>query len=359
MIDGFSEPQSEENQKAIKTWVRAKEDREKGFVRRDGVVLKRTAHTYINAQVTYWAGSFNEPRGPRLRLLKILPSDQPKWDFENPEECIDLGKDEIATLRGFLNNEFQHDAGDLYWVPVPDKEIATSLRQLINGDSSNAELVSRLASALTIDSELMVAILMSDQAQLAIQLRERTRRSEVLEELERLINAPDTPESDFQRLLEQNPWVFGGEVVRVAELRSITSADEVDIPIVRGDGSVLIVELKRASAVSISRSDHGYPVLSVEVHLAIQQAQRYLYELDRIADTLLQKHRFDARRATALVVIGKDPQFDDSLKGDKFRESLRIYNSHLARVQLITYDALLSNARRLLDLNDPQNETEG
>lgn len=358
MVDWFSDSQFEESQKAIKSWVRAKENHEKGFVRRDGVVLKRTAHTYINAQVTYWAGSFNEPRGPRLRLLKIPPSDQPKWDFENPEECIDLGKDEIATLRGFLNNEFQHDAGDLYWVPVPDKEIANSLRQLINGDPSDAELVSHLASALTIDGELMAAILMSDQAQLAIQLRERTRRSEALEELEGLINAPDTPESGFQRLLEQNPWVFGGEVVRVAELRSITSADEVDIPIVRGDGSVLIVELKRA-AVSISRSDHGYPVLSGEVHLAIQQAQRYLYELDRIADTLLQKHRFDARRATALVVIGKDPQFDDPLKGDKFRESLRIYNSHLARVQLITYDALLSNARRLLYLSDPHNETDG
>ncbi|AIK83782.1 hypothetical protein CGLAR1_00460 [Corynebacterium glutamicum] len=184
-------------------------------------------------------------------------------------------------------------------------------------------------------------------------LRERTRRMKVLEELRQLIKEPEITEAPFQTLLGKNPWVFGGEVIKAAELRTIGTSDQVDIPIIRGDGSMVVVELKRAAGTRIHRMDHGYPTLGSEVHIAVQQAQRYLYELDRSADTLMLKHGFDARRATALVVIGVYPDLEKD-EADKFRESFRIYNSHLARVQVTTYDDLLQNALRLVSLENSE-----
>lgn len=342
--------EDEQGADVVKSWVHPQADGEKAYKRREGVVLKRTKRSYINAQVTYWGGTYEEPSGAHLRLIKMTPPDTTNWNFDNPDECIELKKNEIAKLKSFLNEEFRRGGlGNTFWVQVSDPALADSLEQLLAGRKAEAVDLRQLTAAMSLDTELVASILESDQAELAIQLRERARRVKVLDELEQLITEAGTAEASFQKLLEQNPWVFGGEVVNADELRTIGTADQIDIPIMRGDGSMVVVELKRASAASIARNDHGYPVLTGEVHLAVQQAQRYLYELDRCADTLLIKHGFDARRATALVVIGVYPHLE-GIKADKFRESFRIYNSHLARVQVTTYDDLLQNARRLVEL---------
>lgn len=341
----------EQGADTVKSWVPPQGDGEKAYKRREGAVLKRTSKSYINAQVTYWGGTYDEPSGAQLRLIKVTPGETPNnWDFDNPDECIELKKEEIGKLKSFLDEEFHRGGlGNSFWVPVSDPTLADSLEQLLAGRKAETEDLRQLTAAMSLNPELVTSILESDQAELVIQLREHARRVKVLDNLEQLIAEEGTPEASFQKLLEQNPWVFGGEVVKADELRTIGTADQIDIPIIRGDGSMVVVELKRASAASISRNDHGYPVLTGGVHLAVQQAQRYLYELDRIADTLLIKHGFDARRATALVVIGVDPNLEGR-EADKFRESFRIYNSHLARIQVTTYDHLLQNARRLIEL---------
>lgn len=343
----------------VKSWVRPEGVGERAYKRREGAVLKRTSKSYINAQMTYWGGSFDEPRGGQLRLIKMTPKDTPEWDFDAPDAFIDLKKDEIAKLKGFLDEEFRRGGlGDTFWVSVPDQAIADALGRLLGDEEAQVVDVEKLTAAMSLNPELVASILKSDQAEIILQLRERSRRIEVLDELEWLIFHENTVESSFQKLLEKNPWVFGGEVVKADELRNIGTSDQIDIPIVRGDGSMVIVELKRAAATSIDRNDHGYPVLTGDVHLAVQQAQRYLYELDRLADTLMLKHGFDARRATALVVIGVSPDLPER-ESDKFRESFRIYNSHLARIQVTTYDQLLQNARRLTELRSPENTVNG
>lgn len=350
------EPQQDDADKsAVKAWAKNYPQNvgQNGPVRRTGAVLKHTTNMYINASIEYWGGTPDEPRGGKLTIVKMPPSSEPVWDFKNADATIKLEKtDYIRNLTGYLNGEFEKaGVGNSHWLHIEDEATAKILKDLLGGGELAASDVQKLSGALALDADIIGAILdqNEDQADLAVQIRERKRRSAVLDELEKLVYSADVREIEFQRLLENHPWIFGGEVVRSHELRSISPHDQIDIPIIRGDGSMVIVELKRATDAKIKTADHGYPVVGSEVHLAVQQAERYLYELDSAVHRLLSRERFDARRATALVVIGVMPELEGTEK-DRFEESFRIYNTHLARVQVTTYDQLLGNARRMVEI---------
>lgn len=317
----------------------------------EGVVLKRGSRKYVNVQTTYWGGDVDNPSGANLRIIQVpVPPSGEDWNFDNPDECITLEKVGIARLRAYLNEEFRPGGiGHSFWVQVGDQDTAEALQRLFDGDEAVGLDVEKITSAMSLNEDLLTAVLDGDQGRTLMRLKEHDRRSDVLDELQKLIDDPETLEKDFQDLLQDNPWVFGGEVARSHTLRNISTQDQIDIPIIRGDGSMVIVELKRAKAAQIKKTDHEYPVLSDGVHTAVQQAERYLYVLDKKVNELQMEQHFDARRATSLVVIGVWPDLKD-LEKDRFEESFRIYNSHLARVQVITYDALLANARRLLSL---------
>lgn len=305
----------------------------------EGVVLKRGSKKYVNVQTTYWGGDVDNPSGANLRIIQVpVPPSGEDWNFDNPDECITLEKVGIARLRAYLNEEFRPGGiGHSFWVQVGDQDTAEALQRLFDGDEAVGLDVEKITSAMSLNEDLLTAVLDGDQGRTLMRLKEHDRRSDVLDELQKLIDDPETLEKDFQDLLQDNPWVFGGEVARSHTLRNISTQDQIDIPIIRGDGSMVIVELKRAKAAQIKKTDHEYPVLSDGVHTAVQQAERYLYVLDKKVNELQMEQRFDARRATSLVVIGVWPDLKD-LEKDRFEESFRIYNSHLARVQVITYD---------------------
>ncbi|AGP30119.1 Shedu anti-phage system protein SduA domain-containing protein [Corynebacterium terpenotabidum] len=313
----------------------------------------------VKARTSFWSGDADNPRKPSLEIRKHSRSSARfAWDWNNPTWCVTLNEEQITKLRAYLNGDFISERiGHYFWVQVDDQDTAEALQRMVDGEAAVDLDVEKITSAMSLNDDLLTAVLDGDQGRTLMRLKEHDRRSDVLDELEDLIEDPKTVEQDFQDLLQVNPWVFGGEVSRSHALRNISTQDQIDIPIVRGDGSMVIVELKRAKAAQIKKTDHEYPVLSDGVHTAVQQAERYLYVLDKKVNDLQIEQQFDARRATALVVIGVWPDLEDSEK-KLFEESFRIYNSHLARVQVITYDSLLANARRLLDLGDESTTTD-
>lgn len=319
----------------------------------DEVNLSYGPKVLVKARTSFWSGDADDPRKPSLEICKYSRSSaRSNWDWNNPIWRVTLNEKQITNLRAYLKGDFiTEEIGHSFWVQVDDQATAEALQRMVDGEEAVDLDAEKITSAMSLNDDLLTAVLDGDQGRTLMRLKEHDRRSTVLDKLEDLIEDPETLEKDFQELLEDNPWVFGGEVLTAEKLRTISPSEQIDIPIVRGDGSMVIAELKRGSNVNLTRTDHDYPVLAGEVNLAVQQAERYLYELDREADTLLVKYGFDARRASALVVIGVTPELDDR-EADKFRESFRIYNSHLARVQVITYDALLDNARRVLSLGD-------
>lgn len=180
-----------------------------------------------------------------------------------------------------------------------------------------------------------------------VQLRIRT---ESLRALTVVVNNPHSTESDIQEALQTNLWIFGGSFLPDLGPRRTVAGTEFDIPLIRPDGSLHIVELKRAN-VRVVTHQRGKFIPNNEVHRAVGQVMNYLVSIDEHRSQILDKWDIDVRRAHATVVVGH-PRFDSSIEERDLNAVLRMYNSHLARVEVITYKQLLDGAERFLSLDD-------
>ncbi|NQX22674.1 DUF4263 domain-containing protein [Curtobacterium sp. VKM Ac-2852] len=99
-------------------------------------------------------------------------------------------------------------------------------------------------------------------------------------------------------------------------------------------------------------------IVGSEVHDAVGQAMNYLRSFDESAPMISQDFGVDVRRSSATVVIGHG----DFVAGEASRKdvstTLRTYNSHLSRVQVITFDDHIDGARAALKASDLAGEPE-
>jgi hypothetical protein len=90
-------------------------------------------------------------------------------------------------------------------------------------------------------------------------------------------------------------------------------------------------------------------IVGREVHEPVGQVMNYLCRLDEGRDHILTRFKIEARRATGTVLIGH-PDFVQDFSGEEIASTLRIYNSHLSRIEVIHYKDLIENAERALAL---------
>jgi hypothetical protein len=86
---------------------------------------------------------------------------------------------------------------------------------------------------------------------------------------------------------------------------------------------------------------------------AVGQAESYLRELDEARDHIFSRLHIDCRRASMTVVIGHRGHDRSGATSREIDEAIRTYNSHLSRVRVTTYDDLIENAQRMLELAAP------
>ncbi|MFD6563866.1 Shedu anti-phage system protein SduA domain-containing protein [Micromonospora profundi] len=173
-------------------------------------------------------------------------------------------------------------------------------------------------------------------------------RSDALRRLTAAVHNPHSTEADLQREIQRNLWIFGGSYLPELGRRRLVAGSEVDIPLLRPDGSLHVVELKRANVRIMTRQRNGL-IPNGEVHRAMGQVMNYLLALDEDRSRILDRHGVDVRRAGATVVIGH-PRFQPDLDEAGMNEVLRTYSSHLARIQVLTYKQLLDGASNALGL---------
>ncbi|MFE0630517.1 Shedu anti-phage system protein SduA domain-containing protein [Streptomyces sp. NPDC058864] len=94
------------------------------------------------------------------------------------------------------------------------------------------------------------------------------------------------------------------------------------------------------------------------VHRAVSQTQNYLRTLDERRESILARYGVDTRRASATVVIGHPQYVSDGVTPQQVAETLRTYNTHMARIEVITFETLLESAERMLALSTPD-QTSG
>lgn len=79
---------------------------------------------------------------------------------------------------------------------------------------------------------------------------------------------------------------------------------------------------------------------------------RYIEEIERARESILSKDKLDTLKIRARIIIGRDSE-------DARQIAPRNFNSHLYRIEIITFDQLLRIAARVLSVfKDESKEAE-
>ncbi|WP_189299501.1 Shedu anti-phage system protein SduA domain-containing protein [Streptomyces albospinus] len=207
-------------------------------------------------------------------------------------------------------------------------------------------------------ARMMSDVLADTDAGLLAQLLELKARRAGLAALRAAVEDPDSSESALHACLKKQEWIFGGAYVAELARRQYTPDTILDIPLLRGDGSLHVVELKRANVKDLVIRRGGHLMLGAPPHHAVSQAQNYLRAMDENRRTILADHGVDTRRASATVVIGHPRYVSGNITPQEVAETLRTYNTHAARIEVITYETLLESAARMLALSSARQDPD-
>lgn len=278
----------------------------------------------------------------------------------------EAGKEYLATRPDVTPEEllayFASVAQDAAYLDAPEER--PGRYRLVRGRAEFATWVDRVLRDGRIDIEdpgetvhhivtspRALQVLADDkEGQTLLKAAELKKRADSLVELRRVTEDPGALEADLQRVLEDKPWIFGGRYVSVAARRRLLPDAEFDIPLIRGDGSLHIVEIKRSMKIQgIIKRHRNRWVLTSDVHTAIGQAVNYLVGLDENREQIQNTYGVDTRRASATVLIGH-PSVHPDVSEEQISEVLRTFNTHHSRVEVITYKELVDSAERSLKL---------
>ena len=165
-------------------------------------------------------------------------------------------------------------------------------------------------------------------------------------ELQILIEDPSTAEKEFQNLLDANPWMFGSEYSELLPRRTWTRDDQLDYMLRRtADDCLEIIEIKTAfdTPLFIHDTSRGVFYPSAKLSPVIGQVTRYIEEVERNRDSILANDGYETLKIRAVAVIGRDG-------GLAQVKALRSLNSHLHRIEIITFDQLLRIATRVVSM---------
>jgi len=220
-------------------------------------------------------------------------------------------------------------------------------------DQPVATTIRGLLTALENDPTIAASLSELNEAQVLATLAQHARRQADLIELRAAAEDSTTSEGDLQKLVQRMTWIFGGEFLPGTARRNITLRDQLDLTLLRPDGTLHGVEIKKANVDRLVTGQRNHLIVGHEINKAVGQAMNYLRELDEKRPQLLVDLGIDARRASMTVVIGHSAFVANGASSAQIDETIRTYNSHLTRVSVTTYDRLIGNAQRMLDLTTP------
>ena len=154
------------------------------------------------------------------------------------------------------------------------------------------------------------------------------------------------PERIFQNWIEKNiKWIFGVEYINRYDFRKISFLSEGDLLMESMDGYLDLIELKRPNAHIFSTIDESHKSYYASTDLAkvIGQCLLYLEKLDEFKLNLEKEHKVKILRPRIKIIIGRTKDFNE----EQFN-ALRMLNSNLNHVQIVSYDYLLSCGNKMI-----------
>lgn len=165
------------------------------------------------------------------------------------------------------------------------------------------------------------------------------------------LDAGEASERVYQDWCEDHYWAFGNAYVVRDDVRTLSPSDQVDA-ILKHTASGLrdIVEIKRPDMRPLLYDDgHRNYYFSADASKAIGQCHRYLDVFAEEGKAGLRDHReIVAYHPRAIIVIGRSSEWSDSKQ-----RALHGLNSRLHGITVMTFDHLLQQAERLIEIVKP------
>ena len=163
-------------------------------------------------------------------------------------------------------------------------------------------------------------------------------------EISKMLPIESLSEDDYKKWFLTHHWVFGTEYLGPEDGTKIGWAVKGDIVLRSIDGYQDLIELKLPTA-EILKYDashkNWYP--SVELSKAVAQVIKYFQETEDARMILAQKEKLPFLKPRARIVIGRTNAWEQ----DQY-DALRRLNASLQNIQIMSYDYLLSIARRMV-----------
>lgn len=272
------------------------------------------------------------------------------YRFERPVQQWNGYGNDIQLLATILKDKLPQ-AGT-YQLLSGDEEANRLAKRILDGDVP-VESASQIIDALINNPEAEEMLSKNPASKILADQINLFRQRKLVDKLEEVVLNPLSSEQDIQNVLENDWWVFGGKFIEKSKRRSLVIMNELDIPLIRHDGSLHIIELKKANISNLITSHRSHNVVGTDISKSAGQVMNYLVGLDEDRGNIYANLKIDVRRASATIVVGH-PVFMPEVDDEHIRETIRVYNSHLTRIQVITYEDLIAGIRNSLTLNEEE-----
>lgn len=262
-------------------------------------------------------------------------------EFDEPKSELTLDQEEFANLLKFLEDHYEpFKAGVKAYIPLDspfEKESAEQIKALFSLPEKR-EIVEFISKNDVIPEELRIGL-------------EQSRRLKATRAFEQMLENNLT-EQPWQKWFEKHSWVLGSEFVRVLDERTIDTQNISDFLLQAYDGFLDIVEIKRPEGGLKFWSetlDHGNYVPSSDLIKAITQASKYIFEVEREANSIKFLERVDGVRVVkprCVLVFGRSKGWNNDQV-----EAYRILNAGYSNLTIMTYDHVLERAKRIVGVN--------
>lgn len=258
----------------------------------------------------------------------------------DPKSELTLDDEEFQGLISFLRDNYEpFRQGAKAFIPL-DRPF----------DEDNAEQLKALFSLPErqglIDFIIKNKIIPQD---LELELQ-HVRRVRSIRQFEKMLEA-NLKEPRWQEWFQDNDWILGSDFVRVLDERQIDTCNISDFLMEAYDGFLDIIEIKRPEGELrfwASNMDRANYVPSQDLVKAITQASRYVYEVEREANSVKFLERVAGVRTVkprSILVFGRSNGWNKQQQ-----EALRILNANYHNLTIMTYDHVLQRAKRMIGI---------
>lgn len=300
----------------------------------------------VVTRAVFWKIPHSTPRQDvRLKLGRYKRSEHDPWGEEEPENSqpkseLTLDDEEFQGLIAFLRESYEpFKQGVKAFIPLDQpytSENAAQIRALFSLPNKG-ELIKFIVHNDVIPEELAAGL-------------QQARRIRAIRRFEAMLGE-NRPENDWQAWFKANSWILGSEFVRVLDERSIDLSHISDFLMEAYDGFLDIVELKRPEGGMVFWSptlDHGNHIPSSDLTKAVAQASRYVYEVEREANSVKFLDRVGGIRTVkprCVLIFGRSNNWTN-----KQIEAYRILNAGYHNLAVMTYDHVLVRAKRMVGM---------